>query len=149
MGVSAGKISVVGTPAPQGNKSAFPYTGKDGRQHVKMVEGRTKQSRLTFDAWRQAVARESSEWVKRNLMTPPIDGAVELTIEFYMARPQSTPKRVKYPIRKPDGDKLLRTVLDSMTGIIFTDDARVYKFSVVKLFADGRPPGAEISWAAH
>ena len=49
----------------------------------------------------------------------------------------------KYPISKPDMDKLLRTTLDALTKLVFDDDARVAETLMRKVFAD---PGKEGAW---
>jgi Holliday junction resolvase RusA-like endonuclease len=44
---------------------------------------------------------------------------------------------------KPDVDKLLRALLDSMTGVVFVDDSQVTKCQVEKRF--GSPERSVIS----
>jgi len=138
--MASGRILVLGIPQPQGNKTAFVVKGR-----AVLVEGRRKESRASFQSWRQAVAHEAAAWAKLSGLPAPIDGPVRMDVTFSLPRPKSAPKRVLHPAARPDVDKLLRAVLDSLTGIVFTDDARVVKCNVEKKFAT-TTPGAEISW---
>jgi Holliday junction resolvase RusA-like endonuclease len=61
---------------------------------------------------------------------------------FYLDRPSSvsTVKR-PYPIVPPDIDKLLRGVQDSLTGVVYEDDAQIVRVLAWKVYADNRVPG--------
>jgi Holliday junction resolvase RusA-like endonuclease len=62
-----------------------------------------------------------------------------------MPRPQSLPKRVTAHVKKPDVDKLSRCLLDSLKGVVWTDDSQVIVLSARKYYADaGSMPRAEI-----
>jgi Holliday junction resolvase RusA-like endonuclease len=53
---------------------------------------------------------------------------------------------MKWHVSKPDIDKLLRAVLDPLTGIVMVDDSRVAYVTASKRYAiDGEPTGAMIS----
>lgn len=69
-------------------------------------------------------------------------------VRVYLQRPQRTKDRA--PIRKPDVDKVAaRSVLDALSGIVYTDDARVTHLTVAKEYASRDVPvGARISWEA-
>lgn len=152
--VTAGSITIVGMPMPQGSKMGFAVkkkgaAGTDRRDYrVVMREGRTEQSRDRHKSWRDAVASEAAAWCRKNGMPPPIDGPLELWFTFFVPRPKSAPKRVQYPSTRPDWDKLARSAGDSLSRVIYTDDARVVDAHVSKRFAIGRPPGAVIRWLA-
>lgn len=66
-------------------------------------------------------------------------GPVIVAITFALPRPQSAPKRVTHPTKKPDLDKLARLVCDGLTGILFADDAQIVDLRCRKVFADGAP----------
>ena len=59
---------------------------------------------------------------------------MEVNIVWTIAKPRSTPKRVTRPTKKPDTDKLLRAVLDSLTGIGYEDDAQVVRVIAEKQY---------------
>jgi Holliday junction resolvase RusA-like endonuclease len=132
------RIIVFGEPLPQGSKSARVFAGR-----AILTEGfgdAPKRRKL----WREAVAEAARAWCVANNGPAPLDGAVELTVTFYLPRPASAPKRVVFPIRKPDSSKLLRAVEDSLSGLLYVDDARIVQHLIRKRFAIDSPPRAEI-----
>lgn len=70
-----------------------------------------------------------------------LEGPVKTRFLFLLPR-KKTVKR-KFPISKFDGDvdKLVRALLDAMTGIVYKDDSQVCDSSEQKRYADGRKPG--------
>jgi Holliday junction resolvase RusA-like endonuclease len=72
--------------------------------------------------------------------------SVALGVVFYLPRPTSVKiaKRPR-PSVTPDLDKLLRTVLDALTGIAYLDDAQVVQVTALKSYADHRSPGVSIT----
>lgn len=82
-------------------------------------------------------------------------GGVTLGVVFWMQRPQghftskgalsAEGERNTTPWHKPDGDKLLRAILDSLTSQVYTDDAQVTGIIPVKRFAvRPRLPGVTV-----
>jgi Holliday junction resolvase RusA-like endonuclease len=75
-----------------------------------------------------------------------MDSKTPLSVEIvaYFSIPKSTSKKkhtqmlVKelLPIKKPDIDNLAKTVLDSLNGIAYHDDAQVCKCSIEKYYSD-------------
>jgi Holliday junction resolvase RusA-like endonuclease len=61
-----------------------------------------------------------------------------------LQRPKTAPKRVTLPHTGLDLDKCARAVLDSMTGLIYADDARICDLTLRKRFAVEEPTGATI-----
>lgn len=126
-------FTVYGTPVPQGSLKAFTPKGWN-------------RSILTSDnkklkPWRQEVAGQALHAVEsagESITRDPIG----ISVRFYFARPTSTSKKVLHKTTKPDIDKLLRGILDALTGIVFADDAQAVSESCVKLF--GTPERAEI-----
>jgi Holliday junction resolvase RusA-like endonuclease len=141
------KITVHGTPAPQGSK-----------RHV--GGGRMIESSAKVKPWREAVKWAAIEAAKS---TPgpvelwQIDTALVVEMCFYLQRPQShygtgrnactlKPSAPKYPITKPDTDKLIRSTLDALSDAgIWADDSRAVTVMADKRYADDRVPGAEIT----
>jgi crossover junction endodeoxyribonuclease RusA len=138
------KLTVIGVPVPQGNKSGFPIRRKDGSIGVAMREGRSKEAKMRFSDWRASIAACARLWLEQNGMPAPLDGAVELTIKFYMPRPKSLRKSIGYPLSRPDLSKLVRCVEDALTGIAYVDDSRIVAAHLFKGFAVDSPPRAEI-----
>jgi Holliday junction resolvase RusA-like endonuclease len=69
--------------------------------------------------------------------------AVELAVDFFFAKPASVGKKRPYPTVKPDIDKTCRSVLDSLTGIAFHDDAQVIAINARKHY--GSPERVEVT----
>jgi len=110
---------VPGTPVPQGSVNVY-------RGRVVGVTPKLKAWRLKIRA--ATLARHSGE---------PWDGPIMVNLVFQLA----PPKRPRWPLPavKPDLDKLVRAVLDSLSttkhlrGVI-RDDARVVSFTATKTY---------------
>lgn len=120
------QIEVADLPAPQGSK-----------RHV--GGGRMIESSRKVGPWREAVRAE----VQRAMQgQEPWDRPVHVIISFYLARPKSAPKRVLYPAKTPDLDKLVRSTLDGLVaGGALRDDGLVVMLTAEKQFG---APGCEI-----
>lgn len=70
----------------------------------------------------------------------PLRGAITFTAHFWMPRPDSAPKRVLYPLKRPDVDNLVHKMTDSFNGVFYVDDSQIIDLVVRKRFAgpDGR-----------
>lgn len=66
------------------------------------------------------------------------EGAVSVSAKFYFPRLKSHPKLnpPTWKISKPDTDKLMRAVLDALTGVVYVDDSRVVDQRGQKYYAD-------------
>jgi Holliday junction resolvase RusA-like endonuclease len=70
-----------------------------------------------------------------------IEGPVRISLDFYLSKGH-TVKRL-LPTVPPDLDKLIRAVLDALTGIAYHDDAQVVELVTTKKY--GAEPGVDIS----
>ena len=129
------ELWVAGVPQPQGSKRLF-----GGR----LVEGNDK----TLRPWRATIAGEA----RYVFADEPTTEAVFVTLGFMFARPKShygsgrnahelKPSAPAYKSTRPDLDKLVRAVLDALTGIVFVEDSQVAGLSAWK---DWGPPGVSI-----
>jgi Holliday junction resolvase RusA-like endonuclease len=130
-------LHVHGTPSPQGSKTAYIRHGR-----AIVTEGGSQAGRASHAAWRQAVATAARDWQQANDQKL-LDEPVRLSVVFYLLKPRSVPKYKQHPTTKPDLDKLIRAVLDSLTGILLRDDSLVVMIAAEKTYGD--PPGAVIS----
>lgn len=130
------RLTVFGEAIPQGSKTGYVVNGR-----AVITEGKRSAS---LKQWRASIAACARLWLSQNGAPPPIDGPVTVTIAFYMPRPKSAPKRVKFPATRPDADKLVRSVLDALTKLAYTDDSRIVNLHVYKRFAINTPPHAII-----
>jgi crossover junction endodeoxyribonuclease RusA len=79
--------------------------------------------------YRKVVADAATRAIQMaGLPIPPIDKttAVKISLHFVFLRPESVKAHKRpYPVVKPDIDKLMRAVLDSLTGVVYVDDSQV------------------------
>lgn len=121
---------VAGLPVTQGSKRAIVHKST-GRAVV------IESSNRNLGAWRHAIAQEA-----RRCIPEPIDRdggrgrPVWLTLDFYLSRPASLPKRHGFPTSRPDVDKLSRAAFDALSGVAYLDDSQVVSLTVSKRFAD-------------
>lgn len=131
------RLVVAGVPQPQGSTRAFVVNG-----HAVV----TSDNRA-LAPWRDAIAFEARRAMGE---CAPLAGPLRIWASFAVHRPKSRPKRERSPDRRPDLDKLLRAVLDGLTGIVFTDDAQVCWVLARKVYRDDGWTGviAEIAGGA-
>jgi crossover junction endodeoxyribonuclease RusA len=122
------RVWVPGAPAPQGSK-----------RHV--GRGILVESSKALGPWRDRVAMFATA-SNPSLLTGP----VRVDADFVMTRPVSTPKRrTPAAVKRPDLDKLLRGVLDALTGVTWADDSQVVEvFATKRLAAIGETPGLRL-----
>jgi len=117
-------IKVMGEPVPQGSTRAF--VTKSGRPII-------THSNKNLKEWRQRIATEAQ---KERPKQWDMEQAILLGVDFLMPRPKTLPKKVKEDVKRPDLDKLIRAVLDALTGIYFRDDAQVVQVFAGKRYAN-------------
>lgn len=127
---------IAGIPQSQGSTRAFVVNGR----------AVTTSANPKNKSWRESVAAGLSE-ASSSLLESPI--AVEL--EFVMPRTKSQPKTKVIPhTKKPDLDKLIRSVLDAGTGVVWADDSCVTHIRASKRYAEiGAQSGVFISAWTH
>ena len=127
-----------GVPRPKGSKQQFLATNKAGQQY-----GVMREDSKGLGAWRSVVAL-SARAAKIEAKHPGWSNreAVVLSLEFVFPRPKK-PSNQYPPI---DLDKLLRTVFDALTGIIYADDKQVVRVEMTKRYAldYGEGPGVMV-----
>jgi len=125
------RFHLEGQPIPQGS-----LTGGKGR-------GLHYSNRSELLAYRKRIRIAATEGWGAEPSTLPIS----VIAIFAMRRPlrhysglnwRLSPKYadVRYQTNIPDIDKLLRAVLDAMTGVVYRDDAQVAKIEGRKIFSD-------------
>lgn len=122
-------FTVRGEPIPQGSARAFV---RGGRPIVTSDNPR-------LSAWRDAIAAEAAQ----AMTGPMVLGAVAVRVSFYLPRPKGhygkrglLPSAPRYHVTKPDVDKLIRAVLDGITGIVVKDDSQVIYVEGHKSYGD-------------
>lgn len=141
---------VPGIPKPGGSKTAFPLRYKDGspvmkngRQVINMADDSKNRD------WKASVSLTARDAMGEN---PLLVGPLALDVEFYMPRLKShfrangqlKPNAPRFHTTKPDATKLLRSMEDALTGVIWRDDAAIALQKVSKRYEAGQGCGAKI-----
>jgi Holliday junction resolvase RusA-like endonuclease len=140
-------FTVYCTPAPQGSKRGWIVKGKSGARDRAIVADANNKTMPYRQAITQTVLNKLGDtelpWAKvdkkgsRRLAVP-----VWLSLKFYLIRPPTAPRKRICPTVKPDIDKLIRSTMDALTGVLFDDDAQVVELSTSKNY--GTPERVEI-----
>ena len=109
------KFFVRGRPVPQGSMKFI----KPGV----MIHSRAKE----LAVWRADIARNAELSGYK-----PVQGAVKVEIDFIFLRPKSVKR--EFPSVVPDLDKLIRAVLDGLTGTAYEDDCQVILIQATKTY---------------
>ena len=125
-----------GIPAPKGSTKAF-Y--RPGMRFPVVTEDNAKTR-----PW-AAIVKDAALKATGGQSIPFAEGPVLVEARFYMRRPPSLPKRIEYHVKKPDLDKLMRALKDSLTGVVWTDDSQVVMLHASKEYAqNGELPRVEV-----
>ncbi len=135
---------IPGDPASKGSKRGFVRGGK-----AIMVE----MSGEKLKSWNRSVYESACAEMQRvptfkGLPATFIDTALDVSLTFAIRRPSGhygskglKATAPRYPLSKRlDVDKLARSTLDAMTGIVFDDDGHIDRLVVVKLYAEREQP---------
>lgn len=112
------QFTVYGKPEPQGSARAFVLE-RPGQRARAIITSDNKK----LKSWRQEVTRAAITAMEEYELVS--EAAVTILVDFYFQKPVSVPKKKLFKTTKPDVDKLLRGVLDGLTGVVFRDDAQV------------------------
>ena len=124
-------FTVFGTPVPQGSTRAFIPKGWK-RPIITAANAKTKP-------WKQEIAGVAFHAWGSSF---PTENAVIVDARFYFDRPKSLKKAILLKTTKPDLDKLMRSLLDALTGVIYRDDSQVISAQIGKQF--GSPARCEV-----
>lgn len=109
---------VKGRPVPQGS--------------LKFINGRPIHARaLDLAVWRADIARNAELFGFK-----PVANAVKVEMDFVMLKPKSAKRG--FPSVKPDLDKLIRAVLDGLTGVAYEDDSQVILIQASKTYGENQ-----------
>lgn len=72
------------------------------------------------------------------------DGPVSVSVTVYDKMPKSWSKKKKsealsgsiYPMKTPDGDNVLKAILDGMQDIVYVNDKQVVRFKLDRMYAE-------------
>jgi len=131
---------VAGHPRPQGSKRAFPIRKRDGQVvGYSVVDSSGEEGR----AWRSQVRDAAvTAWGD---FRPVLNGPISVAFTFHLLRPKGhygtgrnsehlKPGAPSHPLGPPDVLKLARAVEDSLTSVVWRDDAQVVSELLLKRY---------------
>lgn len=119
------EMFVEGVPVPQGSKSL----SRSGVMY---------EANKALKPWRLKVAA-AALWA----YGPDVrfmEGPLVLAVAFAMPRPKTVTR--EFPSVKPDIDKTSRAIGDSLSGVVYKDDAQIIRIDAIQFY--GTIPGAHI-----
>lgn len=132
VGRTIATFKAVGVPVPQGSTRAFVAKGRAIVTHAKGP---------ALKEWRDIIGAAA-----RDHCAEIVQGPVFVMAVFAMPRPKSRPKKDTFPDRKPDIDKLTRSLLDGLTGVVFRDDSQVVELHTRKRYVSpDEQPGVTVT----
>lgn len=138
-------FSVHGKPVPQGSMVAH-VNPKTMRASIHYASG------SGLAAWRNLVTSAARDaWGEDNVYGGPMG----VTLTFRMKRPLSHYRDLQGTLKPrcvdlrpdvmPDLDKLVRAILDALTGVVWRDDGQVVDIRASKVYSS--TPGVDIAIA--
>jgi len=122
------RFQVHGLPIAQGSLRSWLVNGRP------VITSTAKG----LPSWRRLVADVAQRFAPEE----PWEGPVGIVLDFGIPKPKSAPKtRRVWPDKRPDLDKLSRSVLDALTYVIFADDSQVVHLRATK---DYGAPGVAV-----
>jgi len=131
------RFDVTGRPLTQG--SMTPIRSKStGRIFMKHKEGLVDWRRwVGASAQKSMISQNFKVW----------DGPVRVYVEAMLVRPKKHYRTGKFSdilradappkhIQAPDGDKLLRAIMDALTSIVYVDDGQVFDQHLIKKWVE-------------
>ena len=91
------EVRIYGLPVAQGRPRAFKLPSGQ----VRVYDPQKSRD------WKRTVMAQSLPCKPERLLADALEGEMD----FYLLRPKSAPKRVVYPIKRPDVDNLLKGCL--------------------------------------
>lgn len=127
-------FTVLGDPKVKGSAKGFVVNGR---------------ARITNDCEREKPWAQQVHWAAIEHRPPALwEGPVSVEMVFLLPRPGRCGKTriAVLADRRPDVDKLVRSVVDALTGVFWIDDSRVVEIRARKFYADpGQPSGCVIT----
>lgn len=140
-------FTIYGRPQQKGSMNSYvpldkngqPYRRPNGGVMVQTVDG-NKLSK----SWMSQVRSAAGEHMNGGEL---VSGPVALSIVFFFARPKShfgsgknatvvKPSAPAWHTQTPDVDKLVRCLVDGLSGVVFGDDKQVFQVTATKQWTE-------------
>lgn len=133
---------VYGVPQPKGSARAFVLKGNGDAKPRAIVTSANPKNK----GWQQLVAESASAAISTMPDFTVFAGPVRLRVSFYLPRPKAIKNKVVPHTKKPDLDKLIRSVKDALKHVAWNDDSQVNEIDATKAYAAvGEPTFAHVS----
>jgi Holliday junction resolvase RusA-like endonuclease len=140
-------FDVLGTPAPKGSNRAMVRGGR-----AVFVPGGSAVNQNALRSWADSVRWSVRSCVSGQASPVFTQVPVSVAITFRLKRPgghwaKSGALKASAPLTptvKPDVDKLARSTLDALSGVVFDDDSRIVELIVRKEYAIPGQEGASV-----
>jgi len=147
MGITTTGLSFFVRGVPQTKGSARPYTVKRRRPDTGAIYigARVTNDNPKNARWHRIVGRDAA-FRRAGVNGWPTTDAVTVDLAFHLPRPKYLKDRSTEHCTKPDLDKLVRSVNDALTGVLYVDDNQVVRITATKTYAaPGADPGVQIT----
>jgi Holliday junction resolvase RusA-like endonuclease len=140
-GLSVG-FAIDGKAIQQGSKRI----GRDAQNKPIIIDDNDEE----LSVWRDTVTVYTRRAMAKAKLREPLSGALGARIIFCLRPPQRMPKGRVWPEVKPDIDKLIRAIFDSLkTGGAVIDDAQIVAVTSLKTYPNVEPypmakPGVQV-----
>ena len=126
----------IGVAQPKGSTRAFVVAGR-----ARVTSDNRKNS-----GWQSIVAFAAGQALRDQPDARLLEGPVTLYASFHLKRPKDIKAKQVPHTKKPDLDKLLRSVKDALTGVCWHDDSQVARIVAAKRYvAYGQAPFVDIT----
>lgn len=125
-------LHVYGLPAPKGSTTKMPNGA--------YLQGSSKTGRDKYKNWVNLIGVEVD---RLNIHGLIFAKGVPVCADIQLWLPRAKSNKSLFPVCKPDGDKLERTLLDPLSGRVYHDDAQIIDCHWSKCWAtENSPSGA-------
>ncbi len=115
---------VYGIPQTKGSTKAFH---RPGMKFPIITNDNPKNK-----PWAQTVSAMAQSYRTESC---PFEGPIRLNLRFSLPIPKSLPKRrPSFMVKKPDLDKMVRSVKDALKGVLYRDDSQVVALVTEKVY---------------
>ncbi len=136
------RATILVEPTGKGRARSTYIPGKDGKKGF--VSTYTPAATRKSEAQIIADIRHQLEQVENSIIFGP-GVPLRLTATFYRARPKSLPKRVQYPVSRPDLDNYQKLLSDALNHFVYAEDSQIIDLDIHKRFAEpGKMPRIEL-----
>ena len=139
------QVSIHGEPKAKGSVRAYTFKRKGGGPPGARVE-HAKSALVWQEHVTRVLVAERPNWLRPERGIP-----VHLNLVFWLKAPQVVERKwskkniERAHVTAPDIDKLVRTIADAGTGLLWADDSQIVFVAAEKKYALGRPMGVDMT----